>query len=290
MKGWEEAKTAQPEPKPPEPVRESPKAKATSTQALAANTSVGGKPTPTLPANDSVTLAAPVKTASSDNRELGSVVQVASSPSIIVSGAAPSELAQPARGMEIKPAKTVALEVEASKGKNLGEASEKYLEIGKFKEKLLAAEKTEQLTDLGFHSTIVPRSRFLGKAYQVLVGPYGDDQEAEAAHKSLASYGFTPRSYERGKRDFVLPRELIAGGKRLPTGFCVISWESYLPDAVVKMEDERSVGVTLDAKWVNRPVGYTQNAVAYQINKDGTRTLVEIRFSGMQQALVFGGK
>lgn len=290
MKGWEEAKTAEPEPQPSEPVRESAKAKAPSTRALAANIPVRENPTPTLPGKDPVTLAASVRAASSDHREIGSVVQLASSERTIVRADAPSGLGQPTSTMEIEPAKTVAVDVEAPKGKNVEEGSEKYLEIGRFKEKLLAAEKTEQLTDLGFHSTIVPRSRFFGKAYEVLVGPYGDDQEAEAAHKSLASHGFTPRSYERGKRDFVLPHSLVASGKRLPTGYCVISWESYLPDAVVKIEDERNAGVTLDAKWVNRAVGYTQNAVAYQINKDGTRTLVEIRFSGMQQALVFGGK
>lgn len=289
MKGWEEAKSTVPEGKPPEPVQESPKTKAPATPASVSNKTVEEKSTARRPISPAVAAAA--KAADSDNRELGSVAQLAAPVSTIAAAAAPSGLVQPASAMEIEPAKTFAIDVEAVKGNHrVGEASEKYLEIGKFREKLLAEEKTGQLTDLGFHSTIVPRSRFWGKSYQVLVGPYEDDHQAEAAHKSLASHGFTPRSYERGKRDFVLPGALVASGKRLPTGYCVISWESYLPDAVVKIENEGRMGVTLDGKWVNRPAGYTQNAVAYQINRDGTRTLVEIRFSGMQQALVFGAK
>jgi PilZ domain/SPOR domain len=289
MKGWEEVKAAAPEGKAPEPVRESPKAKAPSMPGLTPNKTVGGEPTAMVPVFPLG--ATPVK-AESENREAGAAVQPsASAESMTAPDAAGSELMQPVSAVEIEPTKSFTIDVTPSRANNgIGEASEKYLEVGRFKEKLLAEEKTEQLTDLGFRSTIVPRSRFLGRSYQVLVGPYADDHEAETAHKSLTSQGFTPRSYERGKRDFVLPRALVANGKRLPTGYCVISWESYLPDAVVKFEDERSMGVTLDAKWVNRTISYTQNAVAYQVNRDGTRTLVEIRFSGMQQALVFGTK
>jgi hypothetical protein len=166
--------------------------------------------------------------------------------------------------------------------------SEKYLEVGKFKEKLLADKTTGRLSQLGFPATAVQRNPFWGKSYQVLVGPYGSDGEAEAVHKDLASRGFAPRSYERGKRNFNLPPAMKVGGTRLPVGYCVISWESYIPDAIVKIEDDRGMGVTVEGKWVKRDVRYTENAVAYQKNSDGSRTLVEIRFSGMGQVLVFG--
>jgi cell division protein FtsN len=293
MKGWDGAKVPRPEEKSvSEPVHESGREKAVPTPALAAFTSNKGareEPTDLLPAYPTVPV--PAKGTDSENREPGSAPQIAPPANKIVGAAHPSGLVVLSTAGETEPSKVFAVPVAPSIAKNsVGESSEKYLEVGKFKERLLASEKNEELGKLGFPSIIVSKNRFLGKTYQVLVGPYGDDQRAEAAHKSLASHGFTPRSYERGKRDFALPRELLVGGKRLPAGYCVISWESYLPDAVVKIEAERGVGVTLDGKWVRRPVNYTENAVAYQANGDGTRTLVEIRFSGMQQALVFGAK
>jgi hypothetical protein len=177
--------------------------------------------------------------------------------------------------------------VGASKADSLIMRSEKFLEIGKFKEKLLADKTTGQLSQHGFLATVVPRSRLFGRSYQVLVGPFGNDGDAEAAHKDLASLGFTPRSYERGKRDFNLPAQLRIGNARMPVGYCLISWESYVPDAIVKFEDERGIGPTVQAKWVKQGLKYDHNAIAYLKNNDGSRTLLEIRFSGMAQTLVF---
>jgi len=165
--------------------------------------------------------------------------------------------------------------------------SEKYLEIGKFKEKLLADRTTGQLSQLGFPATVIQRNRFLGKSYQVLVGPYGSDLDAEAVHKNLASLGFTPRSYERGQRDFSLPPVLKVGGTHLPVGYCMISWESYTPDAIVKFESDRGMSVTVEGKWVNQGARYSNNAIVYVENRDGSRTLLEIRFNRMGRALVF---
>jgi cell division protein FtsN len=165
--------------------------------------------------------------------------------------------------------------------------SERFLEVGSFKEKLLAEKTADKFSQLGFPATITQRNRFWGKSYQVLVGPYGGDRDAEAAHKDLVSLGFIPRSYERGRRDFMLPPALKVANTRLPVGDCVISWESYTPDAIVKIEDDRGIGVTLGGKWVKHGVRYTVDAVEYQKNRDGSGTLIEFRFAGMERALVF---
>ena len=191
---------------------------------------------------------------------------------------------------EMEMAKPPGVDIEPSKVEGSGMRSEKYLEVGRFKEKLLADKTTGQLSQLGFPATTIQRNRFFrGKSYQVLVGPYGTDHEAEVAHKDLVSLGFKPRSYERGHRDFTLPRTLKVGGTQLPVGSCLISWESYTPDAIVKIDRDRGMGVTVEGRWVNHGVSYTEDAVGYHTNRDGSRTLVEIRFSGMRRALVFGG-
>ena len=132
----------------------------------------------------------------------------------------------------------------------MGTHSEKYLEIGKFEEKLWADKATGQLSQLGFVAAVIEKNRWRENPDQVLVGPYRSDAEAEAAHTYLASLGFTARSLERGTRNFQLPAALRVGGTRLPAGNCVISWESYIPDAVVKIEGDKGTSVTLQGKWV----------------------------------------
>jgi len=178
--------------------------------------------------------------------------------------------------------------IEPLKVEGTAKGSEKYLEVGKFKEKPLADKQTSRLSQLGFPVKLTQQARFAGKSYQVLVGPYGSDAEAEAVHKDLASFGFTPRSYERGSREFRLPRALEVGTRRLPVGDCVIRWESYTPDAIVTFEGDRDPRVIVDARWVKRGVRYAENAVVFQRNRDGFFNLLEIRFSGLGEALVLG--
>jgi len=176
--------------------------------------------------------------------------------------------------------------IEPLKAEGMAMGSEKYLEVGKFKQKPLADKQTTRLSQLGFPVKLIQRARFAGKSYQVLVGPYGNDAEAEAVHKDLASFGFTPRSYERGTRDFRLSRAFKVDSSRLPVGDCVISWESYMPDAIVKFDGDNGPRIIVDAKWVKRGARYDENAVVYEKNRDGSFNLLEVRFSGLAEALV----
>ena len=125
-------------------------------------------------------------------------------------------------------------------------------------------------------------------SYQVLVGPYGSEAEAELAHANLVSRGFKPRSYERGSRSLTFSSRLTVSGARLPVGDFVITWESYVPDAIVKFEKDGSVVGTTEGKWEKRSVKYEDDAIVYRKNSDGSRTLLELRFAGMSKALVFG--
>jgi hypothetical protein len=171
---------------------------------------------------------------------------------------------------------------------NTESLSEKYLEVGKFKDKTWAAKTTDQLAQFGFHAIVIRKGHLWMNSYQVLVGPYVDDVTAEVAHKDLSSRGFRPRSFERGSRSFRLRPGLTLNGTRMPAGDCVISWESYTPDAIVKFEESRSVVATADGKWMKRDIRYNSDAFVYLMHANGSRTLIEIRFAGMRQALVFG--
>lgn len=166
--------------------------------------------------------------------------------------------------------------------------STKFLEVGKFRDAMWANRTTDKLTQLGFHATVIHRGHLWMNSYQVLVGPYDSETEAESAHANLVSRGFRPRSYERGSRSLTFFSGLTVNGARLPVGDIVITWESYVPDAIVKFEKEGSVIGTADGKWEKRGVKYGDDAIVYRRNSDGSRTLLEIRFAGMSQALVFG--
>jgi hypothetical protein len=176
---------------------------------------------------------------------------------------------------------------EDSSEENAGSSATMYLEVGKSRDMVGADKETNKLTQLGFHAIVVHTGHLWMNSYQVLVGPYGRDDQAEAAHEALVSHGFSPRSYDRGSRSFVLPSGLTVDRTHVPSGDCVISWESYVPDAVAKFEKDGSVLATAEAKWVRREVRYGRDAVVYRKNGDGSRTLLEIRFVGMSRALVF---
>ena len=177
--------------------------------------------------------------------------------------------------------------VEQSKQQGAGTPAEKFLEVGKFNNRVWADKTTEKLSEFGFPFSVVQKNNLWKKSYQVLVGPYGSDQQAETVHKTLASRGFTPRSFERGSREFRMPRVLKLEGTDIPVGECVISWESYLPNAIVRIQTNTSAAVA-EGKWVDRRVKYVENAVVYTEGRNGARVLTEILFSGMGRALVFG--
>lgn len=166
-------------------------------------------------------------------------------------------------------------------------ASEKFLEVGSFKDRAWIGKTTDKLALMGFHTAVVPKGGLWKKSYRVLVGPYSTDQEAETAHKYLVARGFTPRSFERGTRDFTFRTPLKLNGTHVPVGQCVVSWESYMPDAIVKFEDYRGMSMTAEGKWVNRGIRYEHDAIVYQIRPDGSKTLLELQFYGKGQALVF---
>jgi hypothetical protein len=164
----------------------------------------------------------------------------------------------------------------------------KFLEVGKFRDAVWASKTKDKLAQLGFHPSVIHRGHLWMNSYQVLVGPYDSETEAESAHANLVSRGFRPRSYERGSRSLTLFSGLTVNGARLPVGDLVITWESYIPDAIVKFEKDGSVIGTTDGKWEKRDIRYGDDAIVYRKNSDGSRTLLEIRFAGMSQALVFG--
>jgi len=188
---------------------------------------------------------------------------------------------------KVEPASQPGLHTEDSGAGNTDLTRELYFEVGKFKNPMQAHEETDKLTQLGFPVTAVQKGFLWTNSFHVLVGPYGDEDQAKVTHQSLVSSGFKPRPFEKGWRSFTLVSSVTLNGARTPEGDYTIRWESYIGDATVKFMRNNSVVASADGKWVKRGVKYPHDAYVYKRNADGSRTLFEIHFEGMRQALVF---
>jgi hypothetical protein len=258
-------------------------------------------PPPATPSNVSNSTPKPAATVATAPTSLKattpSVPTTAPAPSVATaSNLVPTKLdttpkQQPASPPAPQPAAQSAVRTEesgpASPGANTAATSELFFEVGKFKNPSQAHDETDKLAQLGFPVTAVQKGFLWTNSYHVLVGPYGDENHAKATHDTLVSNGFKPRTFERGSRDFTLGSPVVLGGARTPEGDYIIRWESYVGNATVKFQHNNLTVAEADGKWVKHDAKFPRNAYMYRRNPDGSRTLLEIHFEGMREALVF---
>jgi hypothetical protein len=77
-------------------------------------------------------------------------------------------------------------------------------------------------------------------------------------------------------------------GTEMTPGFYLVEWVSHSPQATVTFTRNGKVMATAAGKWVERDSKSPADAVVYTNNADGSHTLMELRFGGMRQVLVFG--
>jgi len=195
---------------------------------------------------------------------------------------------KPAVAARVEPANQPGIHTEGSGAGNSDTTRQLYFEVGKFKDLFQAHDQTDKLAQLGFPATAVAKGRLWTNSFHVLVGPYPDEEQAKLTHENLVSNGFKPRPFEKGSRNFTILSSLTLNGARTPEGDYTISWESYIGDANVKFMRNNSVVATAGGRWEKRNVKFPNDAYVYRRNIDGSRTLLEIHFGGMRQALVFG--
>jgi hypothetical protein len=213
---------------------------------------------------------------------------VSSSPTPVVSSSSNSSPSRPDPTPKVEATKQPEVQTESSTAENGASTSELYFDVGKFKNQSQAHVEMNKLSQLGFPTTAVQKGFLWTNSYHILVGPYSDEERAKVTHENLVSSGFKPRPFERGSRPFTLNSPVTLNGARTPPGDYIISWESSLDDASVKLLHNDYLVASANARWVKRDVKYPRDAYVYRRNADGTRTLIEIRFGGTRQALVFG--
>ena len=84
-----------------------------------------------------------------------------------------------------------------------------------------------------------------------------------------------------------MPVEGVLNGTHLPIGDYQVKWETHSPEATVTFLKKNKVVTTAQGKLVERDTKCARNTVVYQTNSDGTNTVLEIRFAGSNQVLIF---
>jgi hypothetical protein len=105
----------------------------------------------------------------------------------------------------------------------------------------------------------------------------------------LVTVALSLAAWANNGKTFSFRTEVILKGTKLPTGFYEISWVTHSPEATVTFVKGGQVMVTAMGKFVDRDTKYNADSVVYTNNPDGSHTLLEIRFGGRKQALVFTG-
>ena len=92
----------------------------------------------------------------------------------------------------------------------------------------------------------------------------------------------------KDSRRLTLNHAATLNGSQLTPGNYEVSWVSHSPEATVTFKQRNKVAATAEGKWVERQTTYATDGVVYDNNPDGSKTIVEIRFAGMNQVLTFG--
>ena len=209
----------------------------------------------------------------------------ASFPAIAVLSLPPSiaaNLAMPKMGSP-ETASAVALKASPSRTG----ATEMYLDLGKFKDELLARSIGSKLSGLGIHANIAQKGHLWTNSYHVLVGPFGSDEDATRAGRMLASLGYAPKPYERGSRNFFFSSQVTLNGTSLPRGDVTVSWESFVHDAKVNFLQGNEVLASVEGHWMPATQKYSHDEFVYRKTMDSSKPLLELHFYGWNRILVF---
>jgi len=76
-------------------------------------------------------------------------------------------------------------------------------------------------------------------------------------------------------------------GTQLAPGEYSISWVAHSPEATVTVANRKNVVATVEGRLVDAGKKFSQDAVVYDSNPDGTRTIREIRLAGSSKTIVF---
>ena len=93
-------------------------------------------------------------------------------------------------------------------------------------------------------------------------------------------------AFAKNSRSLKLAYRASLSGTQIAAGQYKLVWDLHGPDATVMLMKNKSVVATTRGKWVDGRTQYRSDAVIYTTGPNGERSITEIRFAGMKQALV----
>ena len=87
-------------------------------------------------------------------------------------------------------------------------------------------------------------------------------------------------------RPFFLDRGISLNGVDVPQGMYSLSLDTEGSTVVVTLLKEGKFVASARGTWVKHGVKYAENAVLLRVNPDGSRSLVEIRLSGLAKSIM----
>ena len=170
---------------------------------------------------------------------------------------------------------------------NSGVPFGRYFDVGKFKDEIGARSAKDDLARIGIHTMVIPKRRLWMNSYEVIAGPYRDGEEMQAAGANIRSHGFKTHSLPKQSRGLTLRSSTEHRGlAQAPTENLVVNWETYSPEVTVNLVKAGDTVAKAEGKWIRKPIPYDYDAIVYKQNGNGSRTLVEIWFHGMNRAVV----
>lgn len=146
----------------------------------------------------------------------------------------------------------------------------------------------DELGKLGFNGIIAHNRALWMNSYHILVGPYTNQGELEAARPGLESRGFSPRVLPSKSTRFSLPPMTLYGTDLTIRG-CIVTWELNSPEATVKFIKGGKVIATVKGRWEKREFASRWNALVALHNEHGPQTLLEIQWRDTDKVLVLDG-
>ena len=165
--------------------------------------------------------------------------------------------------------------------------AEMYLDLGKFKDELLARNISSKLAGAGLHANVAQKGHLWMNSYHVVVGPLVSDEDVSRTQRMLTALGYEPKPYERGSRNFFFSSRVTLNGSPLPAGDVTVSWESFVEDAKVRFLQGNEVFATAEGHWMPSPRKYSQDEFVYRKTMNNSKPLLELHFYGWNRILVF---
>ena len=96
-------------------------------------------------------------------------------------------------------------------------------------------------------------------------------------------------AFAKDQRNITLKHPASVNGTAVPAGSYKVTWSAESGDPTVNFIKGKETVASAQAKWVDRNSKYDNDSVLYSTESDGSQKIIEIRFAGKSQVLVFEG-